>query len=110
MLSEGLLALVSLIAYMVLAPSFFAQGNYPSWVEGAIVLTSPFLGGRAAAGATLTVFFGLVLVIYALTVQALVTRFFRLVSAEAWWQGRFRLFGNIHLATAGGCGIRLDIV
>src|SRR5256712_4667790 len=105
MLSEGLLALVSLIAYMVLAPSFFAQGNYPSWVEGAIVLTSPFLGGRAAAGATLTVFFGLVLVIYALTVQALVTRFFRLVSAETWSEGRFRVFGNKHVATVVGLGI-----
>jgi carbon starvation protein len=105
MLSEGLLALVSLIAYMVLAPSFFAKGNYPSWVEGAIVLTSPFLGGRAAAGTVLTVFFGLVLVIYALTVQALVTRFFRLVAGETWSEGRFRVFGNKHVATVVGLGV-----
>src|SRR5256712_11004742 len=89
MLSEGLLALVSLIAYMVLAPGSFGAGNYPSWVDGATRLTTPFLGGLTQP--VLTTFFGLVLVIYALTVQALVTRFFRLVAAETWSEGRFHV-------------------
>ncbi|TLZ94497.1 MAG: carbon starvation protein A, partial [Methanobacteriota archaeon] len=53
----------------------------------------------------LTTFFGLVLVIYALTVQALVTRFFRLVAAETWSEGRFRIFGNKHVSTAVGLGV-----
>ncbi|HYU05861.1 MAG TPA: carbon starvation CstA family protein [Thermoplasmata archaeon] len=103
MLSEGLLALVSLIAYMVLAPSAFVQGNYPSWVEGAVKLTSPFLG--ALTGPVLTTFFGLVLIIYALTVQALVTRFFRLVAGETWSEGRFHVLGNKHVSTVVGLAI-----
>jgi carbon starvation protein len=65
------------------------------------VLTQPFLGG-AGAVAVLTTFFGLVLVIYALTVQALVTRFFRLVVAEGVGEGPLRTFGNKHVATTVG--------
>src|SRR5438034_8460117 len=68
MLSEGLLALASLIAYMVLTPLFvFGDGSAAAWVVGAVVLTSPFLGNLTAP--VLTTFFGLVLIIYALTVQ-----------------------------------------
>ena len=104
MLSEGLLALASLIAYMVLAPSFFVtHNNVQSWVTGAVLLTTPFLG--ALTGAVLTTFFGLVLIIYALTVQALVTRFFRLVAAESWSEGRFHFFGNKHVSTFMSLGI-----
>jgi len=104
MLSEGLLALASLIAYMVLAPSFFVNhNNVASWVQGAYILTSPFLGGLTQP--VLTTFFGLVLVIYAITVQALVTRFFRLVASETWSEGRFRVFGNKSVATAVGLGV-----
>lgn len=104
MLSEGLLALASLIAYMVLAPSFFVgRTNVASWVQGAFVLTSPFLGGLTEA--VIKTFFGLVLIIYALTVQALVTRFFRLVAAETWSEGRFHIFGNKHISTAVGLGV-----
>jgi len=104
MLSEGLLALGSLIAYMVLAPSFFVgRTNVTAWVAGAVVLTTPFLGGLTAP--VLTTFFGLVLIIYALTVQALVTRFFRLVAAESWSEGRFHVFGNKHISTVVGLGI-----
>src|SRR2546428_5673672 len=104
MLSEGLLALGSLIAYMVLAPSFFVgRTNVTAWVAGAVLLTTPFLGGLTTAD--LTTFFGLVLIIYALTVQALVTRFFRLVAAETWSEGRFHMFGNKHISTVVGLGI-----
>ena len=94
MLSEGLLALASLAAYMVLAPNIVldpARANFFSWVSGAVVLTRPFLGGLTDA--VLTTFFGLMLVIYAITVQALVTRFFRLVAAETWSESRFRARG-----------------
>jgi carbon starvation protein len=100
MLSEGLLALASLAAYMVLAPSIVldpARANFFSWVSGAVALTTPFLGGLTEP--VLTTFFGLMLVIYAITVQALVTRFFRLVAAESWGEGRFHAFGNKHVAT-----------
>ncbi len=103
MLSEGLLALASLAAYMVLAPSIVldpTRSNFNSWVLGSVALTQPFLGGLTVP--VLTTFFGLVLVIYALTVQALVTRFFRLVAAETWGEGRFRALGNKHLSTIVG--------
>src|SRR5256884_2430118 len=79
MLSEGLLALASLIAYMVLTPLFVfvdasaptpAHSNIAAWPVGAAAPVAPILGIPATA-AILTTFFGLVLVIYALTVQAL---------------------------------------
>lgn len=106
MLSEGLLALVSLAAYMVLAPSIVldpARANFNSWVAGAVALTTPFLGGLTAP--VLQTFFGLVLVIYAITVQALVTRFFRLVAAETWAEGRFRVLANKHASTIVGLAV-----
>src|SRR5438477_3120786 len=113
MLSEGLLALASLIAYMVLTPLFVfgdgsaanpAHSNIAAWPVGAAALVAPILGIQATA-VILTTFFGLVLVIYALTVQALVTRFFRLVAAETWSEGRFRVFGNKHVSTVVGLGV-----
>ena len=104
MLSEGLLALASLIAYMVLLPSDFAgRTNVGAWVLGSVRLTSPFLG--SLTGPVLTTFFGLVLIIYALTVQALVTRFFRLVAGETWGEGRFRVLGNKHVSSVVGLAI-----
>jgi len=114
MLSEGLLALGSLIAYMVLTKAFVfgvagdplnqPHTNIASWPVGAALLVSRILG-VSATNVLLTTFFGLVLVIYALTVQALVTRFFRLVAAETWSEGRFRVFGNKHVATVVGLGV-----
>jgi len=112
MLSEGLLALASLIAYMVLTPLFVfgdgtaanpAHGNIASWPSGAAALVAPLLGIQATT-TILTTFFGLVLVIYALTVQALVTRFFRLVAGETWGEGRFHALGNKHVSTVVGRG------
>src|SRR6059058_6506381 len=114
MLSEGLLALASLIAYMVLSKAFVfgvvgdptnpPHTNIASWPVGAALLVSRVIG-VSATNVLLTTFFGLVLVIYALTVQALVTRFFRLVAAETWSEGRFRVFGNKHVSTAVGLGV-----
>jgi len=114
MLSEGLLALASLIAYMVLTKSFVfgvagdatnpPHTNTASWPVGAALLVSRIIG-VSATNVLLTTFFGLVLVIYALTVQALVTRFFRLVAAETWSEGRFRIFGNKHVSTVVGLGV-----
>ncbi len=104
MLSEGLLALASLIAYMVLIPAdFVGRTNVGAWVFGAVRLTSPFLGGLTVP--VLTTFFGLVLIIYALTVQALVTRFFRLVAGETWGESRFRALGNKHVSTVVGLAV-----
>jgi carbon starvation protein len=100
MLSEGLLALASLAAYVVVAQAG-SLGNVGSWVLGAVSLTSPFLGSAAAAS-FLRVFFGVALILFAITVQTLVTRFWRLVSAEMVGEGTFRLMGQKHVATFVG--------
>ena len=80
MLTEGLLALAALAAFMVLAPDETALGNVGGFVTGATRLTTAYLG--AGTETFLKVFFGLFLVIYAFTVQTLVTRFWRMISAE----------------------------
>lgn len=105
MLSEGMLALASLAAYMVLSPNEI-QGiagakNIGAWVWGSARLSSRFLG-IGETSVVLTTFFGVTLVIYALTVQALVTRFWRLVSAEVFGGGGWRIFGQKHVATVVG--------
>jgi carbon starvation protein len=100
MLTEGLLALASLAAYMVLSSKATGLGSVGAWVTGAQVLTNPWLGFLGTA--ILATFFGLVLVVYALTVQALVTRFWRLVSAELAGDGRYAVLGNKHVATLIG--------
>src|SRR2546422_7685467 len=104
MLSEGLLALASLAAYSVVAGLNPLSSNVTAWVAGAKLLVAPLVGGKAAL-AVLGTFFGLVLIIYALTVQALVTRFFRLVAGETWGEGRFRIFGNKHVSTFVSLGV-----
>ncbi len=104
MLSEGLLALASLAAYSVVAGLSPTGSNVTAWVAGAKLLVAPLVGGNAAL-AVLGTFFGLVLIIYAITVQALVTRFFRLVAGETWGEGRFRALGNKHVATFFGLGV-----
>lgn len=100
MLSEGLLALASLAAYVVIAQAS-SLGNVGSWVLGAVSLTSPFLGGAAAAS-FLRVYFGVALILFAITVQTLVTRFWRLVSTEIAGEGTFRIMGQKHVATFVG--------
>src|SRR5438093_13157591 len=101
MLSEGMLALASLIAYMVLSKAFVfgvvgdptnpPHTNIASWRVGAALLVSRVIG-VSARNVLLTTFSGLVLVVYALTVQALVTRLFCLVAAASWCAGRVRVF------------------
>src|SRR5207247_5275806 len=80
-----------------LRSGFAGRTNVGAWVLGSLRLTTPFLG--SLTGPVLTTFFGLVLIIYALTVQALVTRFFRLVAGETWGEGRFRVLGNKHVSS-----------
>lgn len=92
MLTEGLLALASLAAYMVLTPDETAVGKVGALVMGATRLTSAYLGGEAF----FTTFFGLFLVIYAITVQILVTRFMRMFFAELFPD---TIFANMQVAT-----------
>jgi len=97
MLTEGLLALASLAAFMVLTPDeaagFIAKGaKIGAFVTGAVRLTSAYLGNPGFFKA----FFSLSLIIYALTVQTLVTRFMRLIAAELFPE---KPLGQKHIAT-----------
>ncbi len=92
MLTEGLLALASLAAYMVCTPDIIEKGKVGALVVGATKLTSAYLGNEAF----FTTFFGLFLVIYAITVQILVTRFMRMFFAELFPD---TALANVHVAT-----------
>jgi len=81
MLTEGLLALASLAAYMVLTAEEVSAVKWVSLVTGAGKMIAPLLGGESALP-FLTAFFAIWLELYAITIQMLVTRFFRLALAE----------------------------
>lgn len=100
MLSEGLLGLASLAAYMIVAPEVIAKGNIGAWVFGASALTGGYLSFIGPAA--FTAFFGMALVIFAITVQALVTRFWRLVAAEVTSGTPVAWFGHKQIATVAG--------
>jgi len=88
MLSEGMLALASLIAYMVLSRNYVfgipgnllnpPHSNVASWPTGVALPVSRLVGVQAT-NIYLTAFFGVVLIVYAITVQASVSRLFRFV-------------------------------
>jgi len=84
MLTEGLLALASLSAYMVLTPEEVAAAHGVKWtalVTGASKLVAPWTGGEAAWGWTVP-FYGFWLEVYALTLAMLAVRFFWMVWAD----------------------------
>jgi len=103
MLMEGLLALSALSAYMVLTSA--EVGKYGTkwgcFVAGACKLTAPmFL--TTPENVYLIAFFGAFLELYAITVEQMVVRFFRLAMAEA-TAGRPVLrawIGNKYVASA----------
>ncbi len=97
MLTEGLLATSALAAYMVVSPDLIAKGKIAAFVNGATLLSAFYLGGKASM-AYLSTFFAIFLVIYAITVQALVTRYWRVFSAEL-FRGTWSWLGNKYIAT-----------
>ncbi len=103
MLSEGMLGLASLSAYMIVAPDVITKGNVGAWVFGAVTFTQGYLGVLGQVG--LQTFFGMALVIFAITVQALVTRFWRLVAAEVSAGSSIAWFGHKQIATVTGLAI-----
>jgi len=97
MLSEGLLALASLTCYMVLSPEKIKElgaNSVAAWVLGAQSLT-PFMTALLGQ-AFMQTYYAATLVLFAITVQALVTRFWRLVSAEVFGES---ILAQKHVAT-----------
>ncbi len=103
MLTEGLLATSALAAYMVVAPEVIKAGKIAAFVNGAALLSQTYLGGEAAT-AYLKTFFSIFLVIYAITVQTLVTRYWRVFSSEL-FRGGLSWLGNKYVATIVGLAI-----
>ncbi len=97
MLTEGMLALAALAAYMVLAPTEIG-GKPASFVAGATRLSHAYLGIDPAIWKS---FYALFLVIYAITVQTLVTRYWRVFSGEI-FTGSLSFLGNKYIATFTG--------
>lgn len=102
MLTEGLVALSAFSAVAVLAAPRAVAGDY---VAGAVSLTVPIF--TEAARSTLSVFFALFLLLMGITVQTLITRYWRVVSGELFGgkAGAVRLFGQKHIATIIGLAI-----
>ncbi|RLI13170.1 carbon starvation protein A [Candidatus Bathyarchaeota archaeon] len=84
MLMEGLLALSALSAYMVLtSEEVMTYGTkWGCFVAGACKLVAPMFG-LTPENVYLIAFFGAFLELYAITVEQMVVRFFRLAMAEA---------------------------
>ncbi|OYT50835.1 carbon starvation protein A [Candidatus Bathyarchaeota archaeon ex4484_135] len=83
MLMEGLLALSALSSYMVLTPSEVVKyvTKWGCFVAGACKLVAPMFG-LSPDNAYLIAFFGSFLELYAITVEQMVVRFFRLALGE----------------------------
>jgi carbon starvation protein len=95
MLSEGLLALISLAAYMVLEPGKYNPAvQVEAWVDGTTRLTAGYLGGRGF----FETYFSAVLVLYAMSLLTLVVRVWRMAAAELCSE-RLPIMANKHVAT-----------
>jgi carbon starvation protein len=78
MLTEGLLALASLSAFMVVSTEYLQTIKFAkaaALIEGATILVAPFTGG-AAASIWISSFYAVWLELYAFTIELLVIRFF----------------------------------
>ena len=104
MLTEGLLALAALGAYMVVAtPEIVALGKFGAFPFGAAKLAAPLLFVSEADPALLT-FFTAFIAIFAITVLQLVIRFFRLGMTEimAPWPALRASLGNKYVGALIG--------
>lgn len=97
MLMEGLLALVSLGAFMVVAPTTLAKLGKPG---GIVVGATKLVGGVFGGKSYLKGFYAMWLELFALTIEMLVMRFFTLVMKQGLrGQPRLRLaLGNKFVA------------
>ena len=104
MLTEGLLALSALGAYMAIAsPEIIKLGKFGAFPYGAARLAAPLLFTSETNPALLT-FFTAFIAIYAITVEQLVIRFFRLGLTEitAPWPTLRTIIGNKYVGAILG--------
>jgi carbon starvation protein len=99
MLSENLVGLTSLAAWIVLAPG--TAVSPPNFVRGATTLTSSLFGGQAAAP-ILSIFFASYMVGMAVTILTILGRFWRVTMAEIFSGTSLSFLGNRYVATVLG--------
>ncbi len=99
MLSENLVGLSSLAAWIVLAPGTAVVP--PNFVRGAVTLTSPLFGGPAAAP-ILSIFFASYMVGMAVTILTILGRFWRVTMSEIFSGTSLSFLGNRYIATVLG--------
>jgi carbon starvation protein len=99
MLSENLVGLTALAAWITLAPgTAVVPANF---AEGAALLTSPLFGGGAAIPA-LRIFFASYMVGMAVTILTILGRFWRVTMAEIFSGTSLAILGNRYVATVLG--------
>jgi len=101
MLSENLVGLTALAAWVVLSPELKPAASPAFFVRGATTLTSPLLGGDTAVP-FLNVFFAIYMVGMAVTILTILGRFWRVTMAEVFGGTSVSFLGNKYVATILG--------
>jgi carbon starvation protein len=99
MLSENLVGLTALAAWIMLAPG--TATSPPNFVKGAVTLTGPVFGGQATAP-VLSIFFASYMVGMAVTILTILGRFWRVTMAEIFSGTSLAILGNRYVATVLG--------
>jgi carbon starvation protein len=107
MLTEGLVSLTALAAFVVLATAPGA-GTPANFVGGAVELTSAIF--PAGFGGALTTFFGIYMVFMAVTILTILGRYWRVVSAEIFGGTSFAALGNKYVASVLGWAFPIAFV
>ena len=99
MLTEGLLALVSLSAFMVVPGAAIKMTKWDAIVKGAVLLVSPFTGG-APSVVWISSFYAMWLELFAFTIEILVIRFFWMVLSDLLspWPAAQATIGNKYVS------------
>lgn len=103
MILEGMVALSSFAAAAILASVLPGASGY---VAGGSELLAALFG--AASKGVWTVFLGVFILLMGITVQTLITRYWRIVSAEIFSKGSLSILGNKYVATI--IGLLLPII
>ncbi|MGB9729440.1 MAG: carbon starvation CstA family protein [Thermoprotei archaeon] len=97
MILEGMVALSALITGAILTTIPSGAGGY---VTGGSILLSGIFG--ASTKDVWNVVLGVFILLMGITVQTLITRYWRIVSAEIFSKGSLRILGNKYVATMVG--------
>ncbi len=98
MITENVVGLTALVAYMVVAPSELQANWVPNFVTGATKVAQPLFGGALSAD-YLRTFFAIYLVFMGITLMTIVGRYWRVVSAEIFGATKLSFLGQKYIAS-----------